>query len=214
MKHDRESIREILGQEIFTGVLEPGSPLREVVLAERFGVSRTPVREALTALEQNGLAVRRGRSLFVRSVDPATHLDVFDVWALLEVEAVAHAARNRRLDDLIALEHLLSRDRDSGLPDPRERILANLEFHRALWAAAHHPVLEDLLERTLLHHVHAPDTSVLTDDARWAEALEEHARILAAVSAQDVDSAREFTREHFQASKDERVSRLRAARRA
>ncbi|WP_349827502.1 GntR family transcriptional regulator [Brevibacterium litoralis] len=212
-RHDRETIREELTGEILTGVIAPGTPLREVLLAERFGVSRTPVREALTVLEQSGFAVRKGRSLFVPEVDSSTAQQVFEVWELLEIELVAHAARGRRLEDLIRAEDLVHRDRADAPAEVAvtDRVLRDIAFHRALWHAAHHTVLEELLERAVAHPVHHPRSSPLVDDDRWQETVEEHSRILAAIAAQDVDSAREFTREHFRAAHDARVERLRSA---
>lgn len=139
------------------GTLLPGTQLKEVQLANRFGVSRTPIRDALSRLEDLGLAERVNRGLEVRGLDPEQVIQVYDMRILLEVEASGQAAQNRNLNDILTLEALLERDRSLENPTDAELIQTNLEFHRAVWKATQNPVLIDLLERlmtiwfTLLH---------------------------------------------------------------
>src|SRR5437016_3803193 len=88
---DRVSPYEQLVRAITSGDLPPGSPLIEVALAERFGVSRTPVREALTRLEQDGLVARGDLGLVVREITPEEILDIYDVRIVLEGRAASTA---------------------------------------------------------------------------------------------------------------------------
>lgn len=136
------------------GTLLPGTQLKEVQLANRFSVSRTPVRDALSRLEDLGLAERVNRGLEVRGLDPEQVIQVYDMRILLEVEASGQAAQNRNLNDILTLEALLERDRSLEKPTDAELIQTNLEFHRAVWKASQNPVLIDLLERLMTHLVH------------------------------------------------------------
>lgn len=206
--HDPESLVRSLRTDIVTGVLEPGSPLRELALAERFGVSRTPVREALTRLEGYGLVERDGRTLRVTSPDPERMLNTYNVRIALEGEAAAEAAENRQLRDLVALEELIARDRALEQPDDALRIATNLEFHSALWRAAHNPVLVELLERLQLHLTNAPHSTLSVGD-RWTESLDEHEAIVAAIDARDADQARRLAGEHMRTARELRIRLLR-----
>jgi DNA-binding GntR family transcriptional regulator len=207
---DAQSVYQELRTEILAGGLPPGSPLREVSLAERFGVSRTPVREALRRLEQDRLLQPGVRGMVVRPVDPAEVVQVYDMRVLLEAEAAGGAAHARGPADLARLEGLVARDR--GLPDPDDatRIRTNLEFHSALWEATHNPVLVDLLQRLSLHLVHAPH-STLSVEGRWDTALSEHAALVDAVRDRDEDTARSIARNHMATARELRLRLLRDA---
>ena len=208
-RHDRESIFRALHAEILDGTLPPGTPLREVALAERFEVSRTPVRDALSRLEQAGLLTRTQRGLEVKSVDPQTIMQVYDARILLEEQVAGDAALHRTVSDVLRVEALLERDRALTDRDDAALIRANLEFHHAVWTASHNPVLQDLLAQLSRHLVHAPH-STLTVEGRWEQALDEHARLVAAISARDVDAARATAREHFETARAIRLDLLRA----
>jgi DNA-binding GntR family transcriptional regulator len=205
---DARDVYRKLREEIATGVLPPGSPLREVSLAGRFGVSRTPVREALRRLEQDRLLVPGDRGMVVRAIDPHEVVQVYDMRVLLEAEAAGQAARDRRPADLVRLEGLLDRDRALTGPDDATRVRTNLEFHAALWQATHNPVLVDLLERLTVHLVHAPRSTLSVGD-RWHHALDEHARLLDAVRGRDEPTARKVAGEHMATARELRLRLLR-----
>lgn len=211
-KMDREQIFLTLRSEILDGTLAPSTSLRETALAERFEVSRTPVRDALSRLEQDGLLVRAHRGLEVQSVDPQTVMQVYDVRILLEEQVAGDAALNRTVRDVLRLEAMVERDR--AIQDHDDVVLrrSNLEFHRAVWSAAHNPVLEELLERLSHHLVHAPHSTLSVGD-RWNEALEEHAALLAAIQDRDPATARDVARQHFETARSIRLGILRSAAR-
>ncbi|WP_276909774.1 GntR family transcriptional regulator [Corynebacterium riegelii] len=192
------------------GTLLPGTQLKEVQLANRFGVSRTPVRDALSRLEDLGLAERVNRGLEVRGLDPEQVIQVYDMRILLEVEASGQAAQNRNLNDILTLEALLERDRSLEKPTDAELIQTNLEFHRAVWKASQNPVLIDLLERLMTHLVHAP-TSTLSVDDRQNKALNEHAKLIEAISDRDTAAARDIANQHFSTAREIRMNLLRKA---
>ena len=205
---DGEAIFATLRGEILSGVHQPGTPMRETSLAERFGVSRTPVREALSRLQQERLLERVARGLQVPQVEPAQVIQIYDMRILLEEEAAGQAARARQFTDLMRLEALLERDRQLSSPDDHTRITTNLEFHAAVWECAHNPILTDLLERLSTHLVHAP-RSTLSVDQRWNAALDEHAALISAIDRQDVEQARSIARAHMETARTIRLKLLR-----
>lgn len=207
---NKDKIYETLRADILSGELAPDTPLREVALASRFAVSRTPVREALGRLEESGLAYRSQRSLRVRGLDPNSIMQVYELRILLEEEACGQAAQARTVRDLLTLEALLERDRALDNPSDAVLIRNNLEFHEATWQATHNRPLIDILQQLCSHLIHAP-SSTLSYPGRWEEALDQHAQILAALSDRDSEAARKMARKHFSDARDIRLETLREA---
>ncbi|WP_218123568.1 GntR family transcriptional regulator [Quadrisphaera sp. DSM 44207] len=207
---DVQGIYDVLRAEIVAGAIPGGSPVREVALATRFGVSRTPVREALRRLQHDRLLVPGVRGLAVRTIEPEEVVQVYDVRILLEAEAARSAARARTAVDLAVLEGLLARDRALVAPDDETRAATNLEFHAAVWQAGHNAVLQDLLQRLTAHLVRAP-RSTLSRDERWREALEEHAALVDAVAAGDAERAAAVAAAHMRTAREIRLALLREA---
>jgi DNA-binding GntR family transcriptional regulator len=210
VRPDAQAIYEALRDEVVGGALPPGSPVREVALAERFGVSRTPVREALKALQRDRLLVPGTRSLQVRQVQPEEVVQVYELRILLEAEAAGQASRSRGVADVLRLEGLLARDLSLPDPDDATRISTNLEFHSAVWQAAHNGVLEDLLQRLAIHLVHTP-RSTLSVPHRWETALDEHAALVETIKDHDEAAARRVAAEHMRTARDIRLMLLRDA---
>ncbi|MGW6508068.1 GntR family transcriptional regulator, partial [Streptomyces niveus] len=119
-------VLEAIKHGILTGGLSPGQALVETELAARFGVSKTPVREALKTLAGTGLVVMsQFKGVTVRTVDAAMAHEVYDVRLLLEPEALRRSlARHASLD--AARDALLRADE---AVDQAERSLANRAFH-------------------------------------------------------------------------------------
>jgi DNA-binding GntR family transcriptional regulator len=207
---DAKAVYQQLRDEITDGALLPGSPLREIPLAARFGVSRTPIREALRRLEQDRLLVPGDRGMVVRAIDPHEVIQIYELRVLLESEAAREAARDRRPADLVRLEGLLARDRALVDPDDGTRIRTNLEFHNAVWHATHNPVLVDLLQRLTTHLVHAPH-STLSVGNRWHEALHEHEQLLEGIRERDESTARKIAAKHMTTAQQIRLQLLREA---
>lgn len=208
-RHDGDTIHRALREDILSGVTRSGEAMREVVLAKRFGVSRTPVRQALSRLEQERLLERGARGLFVKRVDAREVVQVYDVRIMLEGEASSQAALSRDASDIARLNGLLERDLSLSEPTDRERTVNNLEFHSAIWLAAHNPVLTDLLQRLSSHLIHTP-RSTLSVGNRWAEALAEHAAIVAAIYDRDGVRAGVLARRHMERAREIRLELIRA----
>jgi DNA-binding GntR family transcriptional regulator len=162
----------------------------------------------LRRLEHDRLLVPGERSLLVRAIDPHEVIQIYEMRVVLEAEAAGHAARDRNAADIVQLEALLERDRSLVDPDDVTRIRTNLEFHTAIWRAAHNPVLLDLLERLTTHLVHVPH-STLSVGNRWHQALDEHARIVEAIADRDDSTARTAAAEHMTIARDIRLRLLR-----
>jgi DNA-binding GntR family transcriptional regulator len=203
----RVSSREVyerLRRDILGGRLPAGTALRETALAERYGVSRTPVREALRRLEHDKLLEAGDRGLRVRQPSHEEVVQVYDARILLEGAAAEQAARMRGEADLALLDGLLARDLALADPSPETRADTNIEFHQAVWRATHNPVLIDLLQRLSLHLIHTP-TTTLTAPGRWEQALGEHQALITAIRDGDVDSAGDVARGHMRAARDVRL---------
>jgi DNA-binding GntR family transcriptional regulator len=139
-------VAERLRDEIMSGRLAPGTPLRQKEVSERFGVSTTPVREAFAALQREGLLIgdpHRGVVVF----RPSTR-DLRENYEMrIELEALASrkAAELITDEDLDELDALLQRMRDTA--DPIEYFRINGEFHAVIYAAAQRPRLADLIHQ-------------------------------------------------------------------
>jgi DNA-binding GntR family transcriptional regulator len=198
------SAYERLKQAIITGELEPGAHLVETALARWCEVSRTPVREALTRLEQDGLVQHGPRGLVVRERSPEEILDIYETRIVLEATAARLAAQRATALDRVRLGHALGLADDVDADDPSALSRANRELHRVIWQSTHNESLIDLLERLDLHLVRFPETT-LAFPGRWEEAIAQHREIVAAIAAGDSELASRLATEHFTAAREIRL---------
>ncbi|MDM7459712.1 MAG: GntR family transcriptional regulator [Paracoccus sp. (in: a-proteobacteria)] len=180
---------------IETGIYRPGDRLVESELAERFGVSRTPVREALQRLETQAMLVRDGRSLIVASLDHNQLAELYVVRAELEALAARLAARHATPEEVRVLAQMLAEDAQNQ-HDPEALARANRRFHRQIHLASHNRYLVQQLD--LVHRSMAlmAQTS-LAAEGRSEAAMSEHARIVEAIAAGNADAADRALREHI-----------------
>lgn len=185
------------------GEMRPGDRLVESELAERFGVSRTPVREALQRLETQGLLRREGRSLIVASLDHGQLADLYAVREQLEGLAARLAARHAAPEEVRVLRRLLAEDR-AMLGDPEALARANRRFHAQIHLASHNKFLMAQLD--LVHRSMAlvAGTS-LAADGRGARALAEHEAIVEAIERREEDAAEAALRAHISAAFETRL---------
>lgn len=191
-------------QGIIAGSFEPGVVLTESALSEWCGVSRTPVREALGRLEQDGLVTRNGRGVTVTVRTPEEILDIYETRIALEATAARMAAARHGVLDPARLQHVAAATERVDRSDPRAMAEANRAFHRAVWEATHNRSLIDLLERLNLHLLRYPETT-LTAPGRWEKAQTEHRTLLAAILDRDATRACEAAEVHFRAARDVRL---------
>jgi DNA-binding GntR family transcriptional regulator len=192
-----ERLREAIEEEVATGRLRPGTRLDEIELAARYGVSRTPIREALNVLAGEGLVeIRPRRGAVVAQATPQRLVEMFEVMAELEAMCARLAARRLRDDDLSAMDAALARCENAALQrDPDAYFYANEAFHGALYAASHN---DFLVEQTLaLQRKLRPYRRLqLRVRNRMQHSLSEHAEILAALRLGDADQAMAATQRH------------------
>ncbi|MFC4055493.1 GntR family transcriptional regulator [Actinomadura syzygii] len=204
---EQMSAYEVLRQAILEGELQPGVHLVELGLADRFGLGRTKIRDALIRLEHDGLAERRPRGLFVRERNPEQLLDIYDTRGVLEALAGRFAAERRTEHDLRTLNRLLAVF-DELDPHDTEAVAANnAQFHRAIWRAAHNESLLDVLQR-LDGHLRLWPRTMLAAPARYDEVRARHGAILDAIAARDAEQASALTTDHFRRNRELRVASL------
>ena len=185
-------------EAIDSGLYRPGDRLVESELAERLGVSRTPVREALQRLETQSLLARDGRSLIVASLDHNQMAELYVVRAELEGLAAKLAAKHATPEEKRVLQEMVDEDR-AILGDPGKLARANRRFHKQIHLASHNRYLVQQLD--LVHRSMAlMATTSLAAKGRGEEAMQEHQAIVDAIVLGHEDDAYDRLREHISAA--------------
>lgn len=192
-----EQVAERLRQRIFQRELEPGSWIDELKLAEAYGISRTPLREALKVLAAEGLVtmkVRRGA--YVTEVSEKDLRDVYHLLSLLESDAAGEVARRgdqAALDELAALHEAL----EAAVHDRDRFFEINEQFHLRLLQLADNrwrlQMVSDLRKVMKLNRHKS-----LFRQGRIEDSLAEHEAIMQALLARSPQAAAEAVRTHFQ----------------
>ena len=192
-----EALRDEIEQDIVTGRYRPGERLDEQSLADRFGVSRTPIREALMQLASSGMVeLHARRGAFVISLSLKEILERFETMAALEGMCGALAARRitdeQRATLLAAHEECLNVAK-SGASDPY--YYANERFHQAIYDACHNSYLAEQARQ--LHNRLKPYRRLqLRARQRIVHSLAEHQKIVDAIMAGDSAKAEQRLRDH------------------
>lgn len=182
-------------EAIEQGDYRPGDRLVESDLAERFGVSRTPVREALQRLETQSMLARDGRSLIVASLDHNQLAELYVVRAELEGLAARLAAKHASPEEVRVLRQMVEADR-AHLNDPAAMSRANKRFHKQIHLASHNRHLVSQLD--LVHRSMALlATTSLAAEGRAEASLVEHDAIVRAIEANDGEAAQMALRAHI-----------------
>lgn len=193
-----ESLRLQLADEIVSGALEPGEPLDEQELAARFGVSRTPVREAIRQLSSSGLvSVRPHRGAVVALPTPQQLNDMFEAMAELEALCAGLAARNMTLGERHEIQALHNRMTVLAENDDAARYRAENEaFHNAIYQGSHNGYLAELALMTRAR-VAPFRRAQFNASGRLEASHKEHALILQAILQADEAAAVTATRAHI-----------------
>jgi len=172
--------------------------LDERRLAEELGVSRTPIREALSRLEQEGLVEtvpRRGA--FVVRKTKAEILEMVYAWAALESMAARLATQRASDEEIGRLRELFGKldGPDSASAQIDEYSATNIKFHQSIIALSKNTVLQALAE-TLFVHMRAIRAKTITERDRASRSIIDHMHIIEAIEARDTELAERLVREH------------------
>jgi DNA-binding GntR family transcriptional regulator len=196
----------MLREQIQKGALAPGTRLRQNEVAERFGVSTTPVREAFAQLQAEGLVridPHRGAVVFRPTADDL--LEYYEIREALESLAVTHAIGELTPQIAKELNELIERMR--GTTDARRWLRMNDEFHLKLYACANRPHLSSLIDN--LRDASTPYIHMFVASRTPLDhANEEHQAILDACERGDRDAARRAIRDHLRHASGELARRL------
>ena len=178
------------------GLLKPGDYLREQVIAEELGVSRTPVREALRRLESDGLVISEPRfGMVIRDLSYAEVVELYEIREVLERTAAQMSARVITAIELQELE-LIQGAMEKARHDSQEMAVLNHAFHVAVLNSAKNRYLWKALEsvqKAML--ILGPSTMEFPERADTA--IEEHRLLLEALRARDVEKAERVMGEHL-----------------
>lgn len=195
-KSGRPDVFEALQAEILEGAIRPGDRLKEADLATRFGLSRTPVREALRRLETRGLLVHQPhKGMVVAELEPSAIGELYVMREMLDGAAAALAAQHATETEIRAMEDQVDRDRAIE-HHPDHLAASNRAFHAAIYRAAHNRFLvksSDALAEALA--LLGPTT--LSAEGRASRSIEEHAAIVAAIRARAPEDADAAARHHI-----------------
>ena len=194
-KSDIKDPYELIIDAIDSGAYKPGDRLVEAELADRFGVSRTPIREALQRLETQSFLNRDGRSLMVATLDHNQVGELYTVRAELEGLAAYLAARHAAPEEIRVLYDMIESDH-AFVDEPQALSRANRRFHNQLHLASHNKFLIGQLQQVHRTMALLANTS-LSADGRGEQALQEHLEIVRAVESKDGDAARSALKKHL-----------------
>ena len=191
-----QEVAELLRQRIFNRELTPGSWIDELKLAEEYGISRTPLREALKVLATEGLVTMKlRRGAYVTEVSERDLTDVYHLLALLESDAagvVATQATEAQLEDL----QTLHRELEKSIGNREKFFQINERFHMQLLEIADNrwrdQMVADLRKVMKLNRHNS-----LLKSGRIQESLAEHQAIMKALLARDVTAAAQAMQTHF-----------------
>jgi DNA-binding GntR family transcriptional regulator len=211
-----DGVYEALRDAIVTRRLEPGDRLAEEQLAKQFGVSRTPVREALLRLEAEQFAARVARrGLVVRPIPEREVLEVYAVRAALDGLAASLAAEQATPPDVARIRWISRQIGEAGERSDYARMATlNIELHEAICDVARNGML--LLFMRQIHdwvrRFGSADTT-FTHPGRASTAVDEHERVIDAIEAGNGDLAGQLAREHMNRAREVRIAMLRERRR-
>ncbi|WP_189423063.1 GntR family transcriptional regulator [Devosia pacifica] len=193
-----EEVSQRLADDIAEGKLAPGMSIDETEIASRYGVSRTPVREAIRDLAAMGLVeTRPHRSAVVTRPSTERLRDMFEVMAELEATCASNAAVRMRPDERNAMraihEQMAQVVRDSSLDRYK---LINEQFHAGIYAGSHNAYLAEITTTTRKRLSPFRRAQFLSP-GRLAQSYQEHDQILAAIFRADARGAADAMRKHI-----------------
>lgn len=200
------SLLERIEHDILAGILKNKSKLTEQSLCNKYNVSRTPIREALIQLEQEGLIENiPNRGAFVLGLSTRDISDLFDLRALCEVQAIEWAITRMSESDVNQIKETIDFMEFYTLKDDIDKVLQfNTDFHNAIYNGTKDRILRKTLESYQIYLRHtAPPKTYDSDDL--SKILLEHRNIYEAIAARDIEKGKIAMHEHMRQSKLRRV---------
>lgn len=205
-----EQAYQILRERILSNDMPPSIPVRQDALSKGLGVSKIPLREALTRLEHDGLLISHpNRGFLVRPLTIEEAEDVFHLRMTVEPEAAADACKVATDEERAHVEQVFKRLRELSSECSPEAVSINREFHLALTEPAKRNVTQTVLEklhvlseRYVRKHLEPPN--------REARAFHEHQQIFDAWMARDARAVKKLIKDHTKGTLDDLRQQLRA----
>lgn len=202
-----EQVYRHITEAIQTGELKPGMRLREVELAQWLGMSRTPVREALGRLANEGLIANDlQRGMIIAELDHQMVTELYAMREVLEGTAAGLAARYASQAEIAILRQIIKQDRQTGI-DIAALTSNNKLFHQALYRSAHNRYLLKTLS-TLRDSMALLGQTTLAIPGRAHSAIAEHVELVSAIEAHDCQAAESAARRHIRAAYEARMQLL------
>ena len=199
-------VYDVLRKGIRAGQYVRAERIREEEVARTLGVSRTPVREALSRLQARGLLEVAPGGLVVASLTRPQIHELYAMREILEGSAARFAAQHASSSDIATLRRLAVLF-ERSLGDPSKLAHVNREFHGAIYEAANNRYLLRTLDELNDALALLPSTT-FTVTGRPEKAIEEHAEIVAAIERRDADSAERLARSHIQRAQEARLEMM------
>lgn len=193
-----EKVYQNLRSDILSGTFRDREELRETALAKTYGVSRTPVREAIRQLALEGLVdTIPNRGAYVHNIHGKDVKDVYAIRSLLEGLAARWAVENITDEQIEAMEEVLYMSEYYRKKELWEQVyVCDNKFHDLMYAASGSHILEHML-RTFHEYVQQVRKSALQDEKRAKSSFEEHAAILEAIKSRKADEAADLAKQHI-----------------
>ncbi len=212
-RHDRRKVTDWVYEELKGAIVDlrlpPGKPLREATLAGQLGVSKTPVREALTRLEQEGLVVTTSfKGAVVTGYSRQDLLEIYELRELLENAAARTAAESMGEEDRAYLDRILRESRKlTGAADTGKLAALLTEFDDIMFDQVHNSRIRALIENL---RAHLTRIGHLTAEipGRIEASVDEHEKIVEAIAARDPALAEQRMRDHIRSVRDDQLRAL------
>jgi DNA-binding GntR family transcriptional regulator len=212
-RHDRRKVTDWVYEELKSAIVDlrlaPGDPLREATLAEQLGVSKTPIREALTRLEQEGLVETTSfKGAVVTGYSRQDLIEIYELRELLENAAARAAAESMTEADLARLSHISQESRKLKRSNDAAGLAALLsEFDDVVFDQVRNSRIRALLENL---RAHLTRIGLLTAEipGRIDASVDEHEKIVAAIVAHDPELAEQQMSQHIRSVRDDQLQAL------
>ncbi|MBQ7340662.1 MAG: GntR family transcriptional regulator [Oscillospiraceae bacterium] len=204
-----DQVFEKLEDDIIFGVYPRGELLTELMLAEKLGVSRTPIREALRRLTQERLITETSRGSMVVGISPADLQDIMDIRLRVEGLAAYYCTKNILPQELEELRHTVDLQEFYASKGDIDHVqITDSNFHGLICKYSGHAVIEETL--VPLHRKTQRYRKVsIADPNRTAHIPAEHRKIFDAIAAGDAELAEKLTKEHIEHAKKNIMERIR-----